>query len=118
MTSPPLGYTRVMSDLTEVKSRNRRPVRRVQNPFGCLGCLGSTAGTMALFAVVIWAFNPDMSAREALREGILWGGGATLAATTLFCGVPVALLVAAIAWVLIRRRPNPSRSGPTIIDIE
>lgn len=73
---------------------------------------------MALFAVAIWAFNPDMSAREATREGIIWGGGVTLAATTMFCGVPLLLLVGVIVWVVWRRRLEAVRNGPTIIDIE
>ncbi|MFT6147243.1 MAG: hypothetical protein ACJAZO_003017 [Myxococcota bacterium] len=73
---------------------------------------------MALFTVVIWAFNPDLSAREATREGILLGGGVTLAATTLLCGIPLLLLAAAIVWVVSRRRSEAARNGPTIIDIE
>ncbi len=106
-----------MSSLSEARTERRR-TRTTYNPFGCLGCLGSTAALMALFAVAIWAFNPDMTAREATREGIIWGGGLTIAATTLFCGVPLLLLVGVIVWVMWRRRLGAARNGPTIIDIE
>lgn len=85
-----------------------------------MGCLGSVLLTMVLSGALIWALNPEMSAREAAREGILWGGGLSVAFTALACGLPLLLIGGLVVFVLLRKRRvvQGRASGPTVIDVD